>query len=45
MRLRENGIDAEPGSNLKDIAKRYDRMPVDIVEIIKTEIQLKKNKM
>jgi hypothetical protein len=42
-RLRQNGIEAEPQSNIKNLASEYDFMPIDIVKIIRAKVQLEQN--
>jgi hypothetical protein len=44
-RLKKNGIDAQPNNNLKELASKYDRIPIDIVEIIKLKTQIEQNNM
>jgi hypothetical protein len=36
-RLKEKGVDAEPGDRLKDLANRMGKKPTDILRIIQGE--------
>jgi len=44
-RLSENGIKAEPESNIKNLAKDNNCMPIDIVNIIQAEGQQEQNSL
>lgn len=44
-RLKQNGILAEPESNIKDLSSEYDHSPIDIINIIQAKEQSEQNSL